>query len=151
MEDRCPQLAMRHCPKHKLDMMRLVVVIFFTSVALAFAQKKCLVKEKNSGEQRPCIFPFIVGPNTYNSCADDEDEIGKKWCSTKTSNHSLSLHVHVPDRGFWGFCTEDCHQNSTVVTSPNAGPRGAIQNIFFLSQNLSQNQSQVVSAVLRHV
>ena len=75
-------------------------------------------KEEQSGEQRPCRFPFIVGGRRYDSCTDYKDPDGRKWCSTKTSSHKLSMHTHVGSQGFWGFCAEDCLQNSTVATKP---------------------------------
>ena len=39
---------------------------------------------------------------------DYKDPDGKKWCSTRTSNHSRTRHVHVGHRGFWGHCPEEC-------------------------------------------
>ena len=79
-------------------------------------------KEEQSGEQRPCRFPFIIGGRRYDSCTDYKDPDGRKWCSTKTSSHELSMHTHVGSRGFWGFCTEDCVQDSTVAgNDPSLG------------------------------
>ena len=44
----------------------------------------------------------------YDSCTDYNDPDGKKWCSTKTSNSTLTLHIHVGRKGFWGYCEDDC-------------------------------------------
>ena len=44
----------------------------------------------------------------YDSCTDYKDPNGKKWCSTRTSNSSVSLHVHIGKKEYWGYCEEDC-------------------------------------------
>jgi len=69
---------------------------------------RCSVKERTSGEQKYCRFPFIIARKRYDTCTDYKDPDGKKWCSTKTSNSSLSLHVHIGNGGFWGYCQDDC-------------------------------------------
>merc|ERR1712012_481827 len=40
----------------------------------------------------------------------------------QTSNSKQTIHTHIGGQGFWGFCEEDCLQNSTVATNdPNLG------------------------------
>ena len=74
--------------------MRRILVILVTlgiTIVSTDGRLTCTVKEKRSGEERYCQFPFIIGWKRYDSCTDYKDPDGKKWCSTKTSNHTLSL------------------------------------------------------------
>ena len=86
----------------------VIVVSLGLGIAGTNGQMSCSVKEEHSGEQRFCRFPFIIGWKRYDSCTDFKDPKGKKWCSTKTSNHSVSLHTHVGRDGYWGHCPDDC-------------------------------------------
>ena len=91
--------------------MRWILVALITmslGIAGTYARITCSVKEVHSGEQRFCRFPFIIGRKRYDSCTDYKDPDGRKWCSTRTSNHTMSLHVHVGREGYWGHCPDDC-------------------------------------------
>ena len=76
------------------------------------------MKEEANGGQRPCKFPFIIGGKQYDSCTDYKDPEGKKWCSTKTSNHTRTLHTHVGGQGYWGYCPEDCLPTFAMKSAP---------------------------------
>ena len=89
------------------DKMRWILLLGL-SLVITYAKIPCSVKEVSSGGQRPCRFPFIIGRKRYDSCTDYKDPDGKKWCSTRTSNHSRTRHVHVGRRGFCGHCPEEC-------------------------------------------
>ena len=107
--------------------MQLAVLLLVANLAISNAspltainaqQKKCIVKEKASGEQKECAFPFVIGNKTHDSCTDHKDPDGKRWCSTKTSHHSLSPNVHEGGKGLWGYCSEDCiHFGETTTTT----------------------------------
>ena len=86
------------------------VLVLSLCIASTYGRITCSVKEVHSGEQRFCRFPFIIGSKRFDSCTNYKDPDGKKWCSTKTSNHSLSLHVHVGREGWWGHCPDDCSE-----------------------------------------
>ena len=86
----------------------LLLLCSVITISNTYGQKTCTVKEVRSGEDRYCQFPFIIGRKRYDSCTDYDDDDGKKWCSTRTSNHSLSLHVHVGGQNYWGYCPDDC-------------------------------------------
>ena len=84
------------------------LVTFGISIDNTNGQTSCSVYEVRSREQRYCQFPFVIGRKRYDSCTEDNDPEGKKWCSTRTYNDTLSLHVHVGNEGYWGYCKDDC-------------------------------------------
>ena len=92
----------------------VALIALSLGIASTYARITCSVKEVRSGEQRFCRFPFIIGRKRYDSCTDYKDPDGKKWCSTRTSNHTMSLHVHVGFEGHWGHCPEDCLKEKGV-------------------------------------
>ena len=97
----------------------MIIVTLGITIVSTNGRLTCTVKEKRSGEDRHCQFPFIVGWKRYDSCTDFKDPDGKKWCSTKTSNHTLSLHVHVGGKGYWGHCPDDCLEKEVGSCSDN--------------------------------
>ena len=86
----------------------MILVTLGITVVGTNGQITCTVKEERSGEQRYCRFPFIIDRMRYDSCTDFKDPDGKKWCSTRTSNHTVSLHVHVGRERYWGYCPDNC-------------------------------------------
>ena len=91
-----------------MKMQTILLALIAVAIIGTNGQITCRVKEQRSGEQRYCRFPFIIGRKRYDSCTDFKDPDGRKWCSTKTSNHTLTLHVHVGRMGHWGHCPDDC-------------------------------------------
>ena len=89
-------------------MQTILLALIAVAIIGTNGQITCRVKEQRSGEQRYCRFPFIIGRKRYDSCTDFKDPDGRKWCSTMTSNSSLSLHVHIGDGGHWGYCPDNC-------------------------------------------
>ena len=57
----------------------------------------------HNARRRTCLIT-----QRYDSCTDYKDPDGKKWCSTRTSNSSVSLHVHIGKKDYWGYCEDDC-------------------------------------------
>ena len=69
--------------------------------------KTCQVIEKETGETKPCQFPFIYNNEAFLGCTTvTNDEIGKigvRWCSTKTDQ----LDEHDEFGSYFGECLSD--------------------------------------------
>lgn len=71
---------------------------------------------------KPCIFPFILNNQKYNSCTDILDSSGNYWCSTKVDINGKHI------SGNWGYCNNFCPKDSrptlspTRLTTPNPTP-----------------------------
>lgn len=84
----------------------------------------CQVKEINSGEWMPCVFPFArmepdgsIHNKLFWKCADVNlnKPDGRLMCSTKTNS---STNVHIDGYGYWGFCdTQHCPDMKGTVSS----------------------------------
>ena len=87
----------------------LLSTLIFTCLALngVQSQQSCLVKEKKTGNLKPCIFPFIYNNKIYNGCTDINDLEGKQWCSTKVDAKG----IHVGKGKYWGHCRPDCEDH----------------------------------------
>ena len=58
---------------------------------------------------KPCIFPFTYDGVTYNNCTIVNDPDNHPWCSTKVDEAGN----HVKSGRYWGYCAQDCNDNST--------------------------------------
>ena len=85
---------------------RSLSLILLLTCSTAHSQN-CTVKEISSGNEKPCVFPFIYKGKAHNICTDQDDPDGLSWCSTETDENG----VHVGQKGLWGHCeNEECEK-----------------------------------------
>ena len=97
-------------------------------------KKECLVKERKTGLQMPCEFPFIYEGRTFYGCStyvkykDGRERFDEKpWCSTRTEPISTE---HIAGGFFWGHCPQD----GSCLTSEE----GQIAENFWETNELSE-------------
>ena len=68
----------------------------------------CKVKEKRSGDQKHCQFPFIYKNVTYFGCTTvDGYPEGTPWCSTKVYPNTLEHDIYPMSNHYYGDCNEN--------------------------------------------
>lgn len=67
-------------------------------------QVSCLTNEEGPVKNKPCVFPFILNGRKYTKCTKDYDARKRPWCSTQVDE----MGIHMPKRGQWGYCNNDC-------------------------------------------
>jgi len=70
---------------------------------------KCvLTNDEGPQINKTCVFPFIIGNQSYSNCTNNHDKFGKFWCSTKVNEEGK----HVAKEDEWGYCGQGPSFNS---------------------------------------
>ena len=78
--------------------MRYIFAILILLIARSSSGEICRTNDEGPVKNDPCIFPFILHGNTYESCTNITDPDGKLWCATKVDENGSLV------RGSWGYC-----------------------------------------------
>ena len=74
----------------------------------------CNVIEEKSGTVKPCILPFKMNDQIFDSCTNYSDEENKYWCSTNVNDNGFHIGNGM---GFWGHCPDECISTTTTTTT----------------------------------
>ena len=63
---------------------------------------KCLTTDESGSavQKAPCLFPWTLNGETYDSCTTVDDPEGRFWCATKLDESGSYVD------GQWGYCPE---------------------------------------------
>jgi hypothetical protein len=91
--------------------MNIMIVVFLTGliyVNVCSSMKCVLTNDEGPQINKTCVFPFIIGNQSYSNCTNNHDKFGKFWCSTKVNEEGK----HVAKEDEWGYCGQGPSFNS---------------------------------------
>ena len=116
-----------------------------TTTTTTTEKPTCLTTDEPASfvKNAPCIFPWKIGDQTYDSCTTDDDPDGRLWCATK-----LDASGTLIDRQ-WGYCPEECRkkEESNDTTSGLWQPTEYDGCGSYLGRNI--NDSSYLSFILK--
>ena len=89
----------------------------FSSTNEEAEKPKCLTTDEPDSQVKnaPCLFPWNLNGETYDSCTTVDDPEGRFWCATKLDESGSYVD------GQWGYCPEtaECTSNEVDESIPS--------------------------------